>query len=89
MNNNAKDIFIKYSGNQFQMKRDGKLEEYESFNISNENEFLWIKEYINKFSIKLDSDIKFDIDEFYKLFDFLFIYDQFFYDSPCVNIDVA
>lgn len=40
----AKQIFDEYRGNYYQMKRDGKYEEYKKFNISKDLENKWLKE---------------------------------------------
>lgn len=58
----AKEIFMKYGGSHFFMAREGKYELYKSFNISNEQESLWIKEYQKKLLCQLqDEDVASDI----------------------------
>lgn len=41
----ARVIFLKYGGSHFHMAREGEYEHYKNFNISKEQEKLWIKEY--------------------------------------------
>lgn len=41
----AKVLFIEYRGSHFHMERDGKYSLYQSYNISKETEFVWIREY--------------------------------------------
>jgi hypothetical protein len=41
----AKEIFINYGGSTYDMAREGKYDYYKSFNISKEQELLWINEY--------------------------------------------
>ncbi len=43
--NNAKEIFLKYGGNFFQMERDNKYEYYKMFAITKEQEYEWINQY--------------------------------------------
>lgn len=58
----AKEIFMKYGGSHFFMAREGEYELYKSFNISNEQESLWIKEYQKKLLCQLqDEDVASDI----------------------------
>lgn len=57
MDNNlqeAKEMFSKYGGIHFFMAREGEYEKYKSFNISKEQELMWIKEIQQKkiFEIK-------------------------------------
>lgn len=44
----AKEIFLKYSGSHFYMDREGEYEYYKSFNISDEQEQQWIKDYLQE-----------------------------------------
>lgn len=41
----ARKIFLNYGGNHYYMEREGEYDYYKSFNISKEQEHLWIKEY--------------------------------------------
>lgn len=41
----AKEIFMKYGGIHFFMAREGEYELYKTFNISKEQEKIWIKEF--------------------------------------------
>ena len=44
----ARDLFIRYNGSHFQMEREGKLDYYRTFHVSDEQEKWWIKEYIEE-----------------------------------------
>ena len=58
----AKEIFMKYGGSHFFMAREGEYELYKSFNISNEQERLWIKEFQKKLLCQLqDEDVASDV----------------------------
>lgn len=48
-----KELFTLYFGSYFQMHRDGKLEEYKSYNISKEEEAGWLEELIAKYTGEL------------------------------------
>lgn len=41
----AKQIFLKFDGSHFHMEREGEYSYYKSFDISKEQEDLWIKQY--------------------------------------------
>ncbi len=41
----AKELFLKYGGSYFHMEREGELYFYRKWNISKEQENVWIKEY--------------------------------------------
>jgi len=43
----AKTIYFNYTGSKFQMMRDGIIDEYRSYNISEELEKQWLEELIN------------------------------------------
>lgn len=41
----AKKMFLNYQGNHFLMEKEGEYQRYKQFNISHEQEILWISEY--------------------------------------------
>lgn len=47
--NEAELIFNKYLGNHFQMAREGDYESYKVFNITKQQELIWIKNLINEY----------------------------------------
>lgn len=51
----AKKIFDMFSGNKFQMQREGVINEYQSYNIPVEIENDWKKEYLDKIEVELHS----------------------------------
>ena len=52
----AKKIFLKYGGSHFHMEREGELETYRKFSISNAQEDLWINEYQNDLLLKVENE---------------------------------
>ena len=46
----AKELFFKYSGNRFYMSLNGEEHEYDGYQISEETEEEWRKEYLDRFS---------------------------------------
>lgn len=44
----AKEIFFNYSGSGFQMMRDGVLDEYKSYKVSKELEYVWLNELVDR-----------------------------------------
>lgn len=50
----AKDLYFRYGSSKFQMMRDGFSQEYLSYNISEEQEMLWLDELIKLEIRKLD-----------------------------------
>lgn len=49
----AKELFTSYFGSYFQMHRDGKYEEYKSYDISKDAEAEWYEELIAKYTGEL------------------------------------
>lgn len=43
--NEAKEIFLKYSGSYFHMERDGQLTKYKGYNVDERTEKGWLREY--------------------------------------------
>lgn len=89
MNNNleqAKNIFIEYSGNHYFMERDGVLEKYRKFNVSKEKEITWIKEYQNDLILKMQKEDY--IDELFTEFSQI-VCDFQDYESLKTMIDIA
>jgi hypothetical protein len=52
----AKEIFFQYSCNHFFLDRDVDAEEYKKFDVSNEQENKWIREYVSHWISKLSVD---------------------------------
>lgn len=48
MKNRAKEIYFQYEGNKFQMMRDGIIDEYRQYNVSDDKEKEWLEELIQK-----------------------------------------
>jgi len=55
----AKKIFFNYSGSHFQMARENEYDIYKKYNISREQELIWIKEMLNNIlqKIKMGDEI--------------------------------
>ncbi len=52
----AKEIFMKYYGNHYQMDREGEYSYYKSYNISKKQEKKWIKECNKKLLPKIKKE---------------------------------
>lgn len=57
----AKEIFLRYQGSYFQMERDGVLSHYRSYNINQETEKKWIKEYQSELIAQIEAGISIDV----------------------------
>ncbi|WP_110953615.1 hypothetical protein [Anaerosinus massiliensis] len=55
-NNIAKSIFMKYCGSHFHMEREGNYKYYKSFDVSEEQESLWIDECQNELLNEIKSE---------------------------------
>lgn len=51
----AKELFLKYIGNSFQMHRDGVLDIYRKYNIDSKIENEWLNEYYSELIEKMKS----------------------------------
>lgn len=49
----AKELFESHYGNKLQMYREGQLDEYKEYNITIEQETLWMKQLIQHYSAQL------------------------------------
>jgi hypothetical protein len=49
----AKELFNAYFGSYFQMHRDGKYEEYKTYQVTKETETEWLEESIAKYTAEL------------------------------------
>lgn len=49
----AKELFTSYFGSYFQMHRDGKYEEYKTYQVTKETEAEWLEESIAKYTAEL------------------------------------
>ncbi len=47
---------MKYWGNHFQMEREGEYSYYKSFNVSKEQEYLWLNECQNELLTKIEKE---------------------------------
>jgi hypothetical protein len=59
MDNNilkAKEIFFKYGGSHYFMYREGDLENYEKYSISEAQEREWLEEYQNELLMKIENE---------------------------------
>lgn len=52
-NNEAKELFLKYGCSHFHMARDAQYEKYKTFNVTKEQEALWVLEYQNEKMAKI------------------------------------
>jgi hypothetical protein len=52
----AKEIFIAYHGNHFQMEREGVYSEYKKRKITKKQEHQWIHEYQTKFLLRFEKE---------------------------------
>ena len=52
----AKEMFFKYGGSHFHMEREGEYKSYKSFDISKEQESLWIEELQKELLDKVKKD---------------------------------
>ena len=52
----AKQIFLKFDGSHFHMKREGEYRYYKSFDISKEQEDWWIKQYQEDLLFQIENE---------------------------------
>jgi hypothetical protein len=66
--NEAKRLFLKYEGSHFYMERAGEYNLYKAFNVSKEQELIWIKEYEQQISdiLKNSNDVA-SADSYYSI----------------------
>lgn len=69
---------MKYGGIHFYMAREGEFEQYRSFNIPKEQEFLWIQEYEKERLKEVETEDIVDVN-FFRLCDAISAYDDIYY----------
>ena len=57
MKSSAKELFFSFLGSKYQMMREGVIELYLSYNVSEEKEMTWIEELFQSLYIRLQRNI--------------------------------
>ena len=66
MKSSAKDLFFSFLGSKYQMMREGVIELYLSYNVSEEKEMTWIEELFQSLYICLQRNIN-DLNALYQI----------------------
>lgn len=57
MKSDAKDLFISFLGSKYQMMREGVIELYVSYNVSEKDEVIWIEELFQSLYSRLQYNL--------------------------------
>ena len=57
MKSGAKDLFISFLGSKYQMMREGVIELYVSYNVSEKDEVIWIEELFQSLYSRLQCNL--------------------------------
>mgnify|MGYP000375879728 FL=1 len=57
MKSGAKDLFISFLGSKYQMMREGVIELYVSYNVSDKDEVIWIEELFQSLYSRLQYNL--------------------------------
>ena len=57
MKSGAKDLFFSFLGSKYQMKREGVIELYVSYNVSEKDEVIWIEELFQSLYSRLQYNL--------------------------------
>ena len=66
MKSSAKELFFSFLGSKYQMMREGVIELYLSYNVSEEKEMTWIEELFQSLYIRLQRNIN-DLNALYQI----------------------
>ncbi len=66
MKSSAKELFVSFLGSKYQMMREGVIELYLSYNVSEEKEMTWIEELFQSLYIRLQRNIN-DLNALYQI----------------------